>query len=141
MAILTFEPVLVRTWRDVARRLSVSLLLGSFCLVWSFGCSQRIADFTGISTKNIYAKGVDVSALPKAKGIKGSDIRFLGINANIKDALDEALEKGDGNLMIDCAVYVWTAPFVGGYEVRGTVVNVPYEKDAMATQGVRLPRR
>ena len=104
----------------------------------SAGCSQRIADFTGISTKNIYAKGVDVSALPKVAGVKGSDIRFLGINANIKDALDEALEKGDGNLMIDCAVYIWSAPFVAGYEVRGTVVKVPYTKED-ATSGASGP--
>jgi len=103
-------------------------------LATSLGCSQRVADFTGISTKNIYAKGVDVSALPKAEGVKGRDIRFLGINANIKDALDEALEKGNGNLMIDCAVYIWSAPFVAGYEVRGTVVNVPYRKEAETAQ-------
>jgi hypothetical protein len=95
-------------------------------LLWTVGCTQRIADFTGISTKNIYAKGIDVSALPRVEGVKGRDARFLGINANIKDALDEALEKGNGNLMIDCAVYIWEAPFVFGYEVRGTVVNVPY---------------
>ncbi len=96
-------------------------------MIASLGCTQRIADFTGISTKNIYAKGIDVSALPKVEGVKGRDATFLGIGADIKDALDEALEKGAGNLMIDCAVYVWSAPFVSGYEVRGTVVNVPYE--------------
>ncbi len=102
------------------------LLAGCLAVLASTGCTQRIADFTGISTKNIYAKGVDVSSLPRAAGVRGSDIRFLGIHANIKDALDAALEKGDGNLMIDCAVYMYSAPFVSGYEVRGTVVKVPY---------------
>lgn len=98
------------------------------------GFRARIADFTGISTKNIYAKGVDVSALPKLEGVEGKDIRFLGIGANIKDALDEALEKGHGNLMIDCAVYIWSAPFVAGYKVRGSVIDIPYRKQPTTTQ-------
>lgn len=117
-----------RLHRSVVRRAVTPLLLVTLCLASVAGCNQRIADFTGISTKNIYAKGIDVSALPKAEGITGKDIRFLGIGANIKDALDKALEEGHGNLMIDCAVRIWWAPFVAGYEVRGTVVDVPYRK-------------
>lgn len=112
--------------RGVCRSAAV---VGIVLALIATGCTTRIADFTGISTKNIYAKGVNVSALERKEGVKGSDLRFLGIGANIKDALDEALEKGDGNLMIDCAVYLWEAPFVSGFEVRGTVVNVPYDSD------------
>ena len=112
----------------VALRAVTPLLLSTLCLASGGGCTQRIADFTGISTKNIYAKGVDVSALPKAEAIEGKDIRFLGIGANLKDAIDDALETGNGNLMIDCAVYIWYAPFFNGYTVRGTVVNVPYKR-------------
>ena len=71
---------------------------------------------------------MDVSKLPKQHGVEGTSIKFLGIGATIEDALDQALEKGGGNLMIDCAVYVWYAPFVEGFRVRGTVIDVPYEK-------------
>lgn len=120
--------------RATALRITTSLTLMVFCLATSLGCSQRVGDFTAISTKNIYAKGVDVTALPKAEGIKGSDLKFLGWGANIKDPLDKALEKGHGNLMIDCAVYTWWAPFFFGYEVRGTVVNVPYKKGSTASR-------
>ncbi len=120
--------------RAVVLRITASLALAALCLAASLGCSQRVGDFTAISTKNIYAKGVDVTALPKSEGIKGSDIRFLGWGANIKDPLDKALEKGHGNLMIDCAVYFWWAPFFTGYEVRGTVVNVPYKKGSTASR-------
>lgn len=128
------ELQLPRLCRDVARRAVTPLLLGTLCLASVVGCTQRIADFTGISTKNIYAKGIDVSSLPKAEGIKGKDITFLGIGADLKDALDEALEKGHGNLMIDCAAYVWWAPFIRGYEVRGTVVKVPYKKGSTTSE-------
>ena len=94
------------------------------------GCTQRVGDFTAISTKNIYAKGVDVTKLPQQQGVEGKDIRFLGIGSNIKDAVDRALEAGHGNLMIDAALYVDWAPFVCGFRVRGTVVNIPYKKVA-----------
>ena len=92
------------------------------------GCTQRVGDFTAISTKNIYAKGVDITKLPQQQGVQGKDIRFLGIGSNIKNAVDRALEAGHGNLMIDAALYINSAPFVSGWRVRGTVVNVPYEK-------------
>lgn len=92
------------------------------------GCTHRMADFTVISTKNIYAKGVDVTKLPQQHGVEGKDIRFLGIGMNIKDAVDRALETGGGNLMIDAALYTYRGFFVAGYKVRGTVVNVPYKK-------------
>ena len=120
--------------RAAAPRITASLALGVLCVTTSLGCRQRIADFTGISTKNIYAKGIDVSALPKAEGVTGADLGFLGIGTNIKDAVDRALEKGNGNLMIDCAIYMWSAPFVYGYEVRGTVIKVPYSTDSTTAQ-------
>ena len=103
-------------------------------LVCSVSCSQRIGDFTGISTKNIYAKGVDVSSLPRAEGVKGECIKFLGIGATIEDALDDALAKGNGNLMIDCALYRWEAPFFGGFTVRGSVISVPYGEPETASE-------
>lgn len=107
-----------------------SIIAGSIMAIFVFcaGCTTiRVGDFTAISTKNIYAKGVDITKLPQQR-VEGEDIRFLGIGANIKDAVDCALEKSQGNLMIDAALYVYSAPFVSGYKVRGTVVNVPYEK-------------
>ena len=70
-------------------------------LVAMAGCfSHRVGDFTALSTKNIYCQGVDVTKLPQKKGVEGKHMPFLGIGANIQDALDQALEAGDGNLMI-----------------------------------------
>lgn len=96
------------------------------CLFALTGCSQRIADLTGISTKNIYTKGTDVGSLPKNANVEGYHIRFLGIGANLEEAIDDALAKGDGNLMIDCRIYLWSAPFFSGFKVRGDIVSVPY---------------
>jgi hypothetical protein len=53
-------------------------------------------------------------------------LRFLGIGANFKDAVDRALEAGNGNCMIDAAFYLDTGFLTSGYRVRGSVVNIPY---------------
>ena len=110
-------------------RLNLTLISCGIALLCG-GCTQRVGDFTAISTKNIYAKGVDVTKLPQQQGVEGKDIRFLGIGSSIEDAVDRALEAGHGNLMIDAALYVDSAPFVAGWRVRGTVVNIPYDKVA-----------
>ena len=44
----------------------------------------------------------------------------------IKEALEDALTKADGDLMIDASLYVsswWFLIGQTGYELRGTVVN------------------
>ena len=101
-----------------------------FCLL-SVGCSSRIADCTVISTKNIYCKNVDLTTLEQKRGVIGKDIRFWGIGSNLQDAADKALEKGDGNLMIDPVFYYESFPLIcGGYVVKGTVIKVPYQTDS-----------
>ena len=97
------------------------------------GCETRVGDFTAISTKNIYAKGVDITKLPRKEGCEGYKSWVFGIGANLKDPVDAALEKGGGNVMLDCAVYSENYFFVIGLKVRGTVVNVPYSGPAQST--------
>jgi hypothetical protein len=94
-------------------------------LLCGIGCEARLADFTAMSSKNLYAKNVDVRALPKTENVEAQKITFLGIGANIKDPLDMCLEKASGNLMIDGVVYEESYIIFGGYKVRGTVVKVP----------------
>jgi hypothetical protein len=107
------------------------LLALPFLALAAMGCSStRIGDFTALSTKNVYAKNVDITKLPKKEGVEGEDVRFLGIGANFKDAVDKALEAGGGNVMIDAAFYMESRPFASGYRVRGTVINVPYTATA-----------
>ncbi len=98
--------------------LSVSIV--SLSLILSgVACSVRLIDFTVISSKNVTLKFQD-----GGKGqqrVKGSSMGFLGIGANVKAAVDEAIEKaGPGyDALIDGVVYkdVW------GYSVEGTPIN------------------
>lgn len=113
----------------------VRVFIVLFVLSTFFGCSTRLADLTIVSTKNVYPKGINVSALPKKQGVEAKDIGFLGIGASLSDAIDKVLERGQGNLIIDCVVYFWEAPLFYGWKVRGTVVDVPYyEKDDQRNQ-------
>lgn len=117
----------------------IGLLVGVLLLVF-LGCSsRRVGDFTAISTKNLYAHNVDLTKLPRQQGVEGSDVQFLGIGANIKNAVDRALEKGGGNVMIDAALYIETGFLSSGYRVRGTVINVPYTRDEPGLQPARQP--
>ena len=103
------------------------LIIGGVCLLFICGCSQRLADCTIMSTKNIYCENVDLTKLDQYQGVIGKDIRFWGIGSNIKDAADKALEQNNSNLMIDVVIYYEWFPLVcGGYVVKGTTVQVPY---------------
>src|ERR1035438_4838519 len=81
-------------------------------LIIPSGCVTRNADLTVISTKNVnIAKNLDLDGLPRTKGVEGksSQLTFLFIpfegRPNIKDAVDDALAKADGDLMLDPVFY------------------------------------
>lgn len=120
---------------NIVRAIIVLFVLGT-----PFGCSTRLADLTIVSTKNVYPKGIDVSALPKKQGVEAKDVGFLGIGASLSDAIDKVLERGQGNLMIDCVVYFWEAPLFYGWKVRGTVVDVPYYQKGDQRNQAQIPR-
>lgn len=105
---------------------TMMVLGGLVAVLFCVGCSRRIGDFNALSSKNIYCENTDLTKLPKTQGVEGKDVTFLGIGADLQDALDRALEEGDGNLMVDAVVYIDSAPFVAGYRIRGTVIKVPY---------------
>jgi len=84
-------------------------------------CSQRLIDFTVISSKSHGMR------FDKSKGIRvtGKSYGFLGIGANIKDAMDEALQSAGPqfDLLINGVVKTDRYPFVLGYIVEGTATR------------------
>jgi len=94
-------------------------------------CTTRIAGVTMLSDRNINTKGINVSKLPKTKNVIGKSVKFnlFGIPfgmPTIKEALDDALTKADGDLMLDASLYStgwWFLVGQTGLEIRGTVVN------------------
>lgn len=111
----------------------ISILVAGFLLLFG-GCTTRIADLTLISTKNIDLNNTQLDAR-KGTRINGEDcavwpLGFIPLGLpNLEEAVDEALEKGKGNILVDQVTYRKHFYFVLAstlcIEVEGTVLNAP----------------
>lgn len=90
-------------------------------------CTTRLGDFTVLSTKN-----VDVSGLKPGDRMEGEHCvnMLFGMiplgQINWKEAMDDALEKGKGDVMVDIVLTqkAWAIPYIWGQEciiIEGTV--------------------
>lgn len=103
-------------------------------------CSVRVADLTMVSTKNIDLSDLQLDTR-KGQRQSGEDCRFnlLGLIPfglpNMKEAVDKALEKGNGNVMVDEVTEyrnIWVViGFISCIDVKGTVLNAPTNKSPM----------
>jgi hypothetical protein len=104
-----------------------------FCLLALIlgGCSVRLGDLSAISTQTVNLNKVDIDALPQVKGVTGRDTKFVFLfipfgTPHLEDAVDDALEKGGGDLMTDAVIHARNWWFIIGQnslEVKGNVVN------------------
>lgn len=120
----------------------VTALVCAIGLTLMSGCMTRMADCTVASTKNVKLSKVDIDSLPRTKGVVGQSVQpmFFCIPLsgppNIKDALDDAFSKGNGDLMLDPVFYQGGWWFIFGeniLEVKGEVVNTRAAVNARAT--------
>lgn len=106
--------------------LAAVLCAGMFMLT---GCTTRLGDFTVLSTKN-----VDVSGLKSGDRQTGEDCVNLLFGmipmgeVNWKNAMDQALERGKGDVMVDAVLTVkaWVIPYIFGQrclEFTGTIAQ------------------
>lgn len=97
------------------------------------GCATRVGDLTLISTKNIDLSDARIN-VKEGKRTEGKDCAYailgllpLGI-PNLERAVDDALQKGNGNVMVDQVTYQEGAYFIlasqSCIKVEGTVLNV-----------------
>ena len=115
------------------RYLSVggSMLVASLLLS---GCTVRHGDFTVLSSKLVNIKELDLSKADRTKGVTGTDVAHIIVfiptkqQVTLKEALDDALRKGNGDVMTDAVIYYWSwyIPYIYGqvgWEVTGDVVR------------------
>ena len=109
------------------KKIILSLLLVAFVSA----CSTRISGLTVISDRNVNTKNVEIESLPQTKNVSGKSTKFVflfipfGI-PTMKEALENALVKGDGDMMIDASLYYnywWFIVGMNELEFRGTVVK------------------
>jgi hypothetical protein len=120
-----------KTTKAMRRVMPLACILG---LALTSGCMTRVSDCTVASTKNVKLSKLDLDAIPRTKGVEGqsTQIKLLGLiplsgPPNIKDALDDAFAKGDGDMMIDAVFYQggWSLILISEdiMTVRGEVVK------------------
>ncbi len=111
-------------------RWCLPLLLVTGLLSGGTGCMTRIADMTAVSTRNVCLDKCDLDTLPQTKAV-GESSRFIffcipfGV-PRLGEAVDDALEKGHGDLMLDVSVYSGGWWFLVGEmktQVKGNVVK------------------
>ena len=90
------------------------------------GCSLRVADLTLVSTKNIDLRDTRLD-VRTGERFRGEHCVFLFSLPNLEEAIDDALEKGGGNIMVDQVTYQKVYFLTRCIEVEGTVLNTSVE--------------
>ena len=99
------------------------LIVAVSLLLLLAGCAtNRFVDFTVVSTKNVDLTQLTTEAIEAGVKVDGEHLTFWSA-PNMETAIDYALEKGKGNLMLDAVVY-FRSGWKSGYIVEGTVVDV-----------------
>lgn len=99
-------------------------------LIFASGCAIRQADLTAVTTRNVKLGGVNLNKLTSKK-VEGTDSNFVFLfipfgTPHLENAIDDALTKGGGDLMLDAVIYTRSWWFLIGQdsiEVKGAVVN------------------
>jgi len=95
------------------------------------GCFTRIGDVSAISTRNVSLERVNLENLPQTRNVTGKASNLvlvfipLGV-PHLEDAVEDALDKADGDLMLDASIHRGGWWFIIGetsIKVKGTVVN------------------
>jgi hypothetical protein len=82
-------------------------------------CTTRTGDLTLTATKNI-------SSLKNAQKLgrfEGKDCKTF-TPPNLEEAIDRAIEEGDGNALVDAVLYWEPSVFRACFRAKGTVVKL-----------------
>ena len=94
-------------------------------------CTTHLTDLSVISNKNIALDNIDIDRSPQRKLVVGEDKKFIFLfiplgQPKIREAVNDALKKGNGDLIVDASLYVkywWFLVGQTSIEIKGTVVN------------------
>jgi len=100
----------------------------------SSGCVVNHGDFNVLSNKTIRLSEFELEKADRAKGVVGKDVTHIilfiptGGDPRFEEAMDDALEKGGGDVITDASVkqWFWYIPYIygqSGWSVKGDVVK------------------
>jgi hypothetical protein len=109
---------------------TLSILLYLCCT----GCAVRHGDFTVLSNKLIRVSEFELDKTNRTKNVAGQQVQHIIIfiptsgPPTLEGAIDDALEKGGGDVMTDAVVssWGWYIPYIYGqfgWKVEGDVIK------------------
>ncbi len=111
----------------------LQLVLCLICILFTSACvSIRLSDFSILSTRNVNLDMIDLDSKPQVEGVVGKDTKFSFLFLpfgfpHLQDAVDDALDKGNGDILIDGVLHYkrWTALIFGQQtlDIKGPVVK------------------
>lgn len=110
------------------------IILLSFFVTLLSGCTTHHGDFTAASNHVVRLSEFEIAKADRANGVEGSDVTHIiiafptGGPPTFEAAIDDALEKGGGDLMTDVSIksWNWYIPYIYGqvgWSVKGDVVK------------------
>jgi len=98
------------------------------------GCVVRHGDFSVASNKLLRLSEFELDKADRAKGVVGKDVQHVIIffptsgPPTIEGAMDDAFEKGGGDVMTDAVIksWSWYIPYIYGqsaWAIKGDVVK------------------
>ena len=95
------------------------------------GCRTRVGDLTVVTTRNVNLDSVDLDTKPTLRNVEGRDTVFMFLFIpfgfpHLEDAVDDALDKGNGDVMTDVSIHQGGWWFLVGESyiaVQGDVVR------------------
>jgi hypothetical protein len=110
---------------------TVLLILSLLSLILQTSCTTRIGDMNIISTRSVKLDKIDLDDLPKKKRIEGESSKFIFLFIpfglpKLEEAVDDALDKGDGDILLDAVVYDKSWWFLIGQNtitIKGSVAD------------------
>jgi hypothetical protein len=108
--------------QDRRGRMTRTFLLTMIFCALTIGCTARLGDFTVLSTQNCDLSQITPEQKKSDNWVEGENMKTFGI-PNIEDAVDDALRKGNGNVMLDAVLYQKNGFFKSGFQVKGRVVE------------------
>jgi len=108
-----------------------SLLFGLLLAFLAVGCSTRMGDLTVVSNRNARLDALDFDSLPVERRVEGRSSSFVFLfiplgAPSFEEAIDDALERGQGDLMTDVTIHStswWFLVGQNGIRVQGDVRN------------------
>lgn len=127
---------------DIMKR-SIAAAMAVCILLLASGCTSRMGDLTVASTQLAKLDGVNLNQAPTAHHVTGEAKSFIflfipfGI-PHLEDAIDDALVKGNGDVMTDITIHRtgwWFLVGQTGWKVTGDVVQTRRQNKADGGEG------